>query len=134
MCEENGEPIANANVLVNQVAGAGIAPARVNAPELAKVVAARNEIPRKAFDDAIAHAGDDGFRAEPYLAQKAVADASELEPIVDRVLAANAGQVEAYRGGKTGLLGFFVGQVMKETNGGADARAVNALLREKLDA
>jgi aspartyl-tRNA(Asn)/glutamyl-tRNA(Gln) amidotransferase subunit B len=123
-----------ANVIVNNLVGAGVDPAHVNAAELAKLIAARDEIPRKAFDDAIAHAGDDGFRAEPYLAQKAVADTSELEPIVERVLAANAAQVEQYRGGKTGLLGFFVGQVMKETNGGADPRAVNELVRAKLGA
>jgi Asp-tRNA(Asn)/Glu-tRNA(Gln) amidotransferase B subunit len=40
--------------------------------------------------------------------------------------------VEAYRGGKEGLLGFFVGQVMKETHGKADPRVVNDLLRQKL--
>jgi aspartyl-tRNA(Asn)/glutamyl-tRNA(Gln) amidotransferase subunit B len=125
---------AAANVIANNLVGAGVDPARVNAPELAKLIAGRDEIPRKAFDEAIAHAGDDGFSAEPYLAQKAVADASELEPIVARVLEANAEQVEQYRSGKTGLLGFFVGQVMKETNGGADPRAVNELLRAKLGA
>ena len=48
------------------------------------------------------------------------------------ILAANPGQVEAYRGGKEGLLGFFVGQVMKETQGKANARVVNERLREKL--
>ena len=51
-----------------------------------------------------------------------------------RILAANPGQVAAYRGGKEGLLGFFVGQVMKETGGKANARAVNELVREKLQA
>ena len=66
--------------------------------------------------------------------RRRVADTSQLEPIVDEVLAQNAGQVEAYRGGKSGLLGFFVGQVMKGTNGQADARVVNELVREKLDA
>ena len=121
-----------ANVIANNLVGAHVDPSRVDAAELAKLIAARDEIPRKAFDDAIAHAGDAGFTAEPYVAQKAVADSSELEPIIERVLAANAAQVEQYRGGKTGLLGFFVGQVMKETNGGADARAVNELLRAKL--
>ena len=50
------------------------------------------------------------------------------------MLAANAGQVESYRAGKTGLLGFFVGQVMKATNGQAYARVVNELVRKKLEA
>jgi Asp-tRNA(Asn)/Glu-tRNA(Gln) amidotransferase B subunit len=108
--------------------------AQVSPVELAKLVRARDEIPRKTFDEAIARSGDDGFRADPYLEQKAVADASALEPVVDDVLAANPGQVEAYRGGKSGLLGFFVGQVMKATNGRADPRVVSDLLRARLDA
>jgi Asp-tRNA(Asn)/Glu-tRNA(Gln) amidotransferase B subunit len=51
---------------------------------------------------------------------------------VARILEANPGQVAAYRGGKEGLLGFFVGQVMKETGGKANARAVSELVRERL--
>jgi aspartyl-tRNA(Asn)/glutamyl-tRNA(Gln) amidotransferase subunit B len=102
--------------------------------ELAKLLAARREIPRETFLKAVAAAGDGGFRADEYLAEKVVADTSELEPIVDAILEANPGQVEAYRGGKEGLLGFFVGQVMKETGGKASPQAVNELLREKLKA
>ena len=48
------------------------------------------------------------------------------------MLAANANEVAAYRAGKQGLLGFFVGQVMRETQGKADARVVNELVRAKL--
>ena len=132
--DAGAEAIPAANVIANQLVGAGVDPDRVNPAELAKVVAAREEIPRKTFDEAIAHAGDNGFSADPYLEQKAVAETSELEPIVDEVLAANAANVEAYRAGKSGLLGFFVGQVMKATNGQADARAVNDLVRKKLEA
>jgi len=55
-----------------------------------------------------------------------------LEPLVERVLAESPGQVAAYKGGKEGLLGFFVGQVMKQTQGKADPKVVNELLREKL--
>ncbi len=132
--DAGAEAIPAANVIANQLVGAGVDPDRVNPAELAKLVAAREEIPRKTFDEAIAHAGDNGFSADPYLEQKAVAETSELEPIVDEVLAANAANVEAYRAGKSGLLGFFVGQVMKATNGQADARAVNDLVRKKLEA
>ncbi len=49
-----------------------------------------------------------GFTADEYLAQTAVSDTSELEPVIEAILAANPGQVEAYKGGKDGLLGFFV--------------------------
>jgi len=131
---EGADPTTAANVIANNLVGAAVDAGRVDPKELAKLIAARAEIPRKTFDEAIARSGDEGFSADPYLEQKAVAAASELEPIVDRVLEANPGQVAAYRGGKTGLLGFFVGQVMKETNGGADPRAVNELLRTKLGA
>jgi aspartyl-tRNA(Asn)/glutamyl-tRNA(Gln) amidotransferase subunit B len=75
-----------------------------------------------------------GFSADPPPAQEAVSDTASLEPIVDAILAANPAQVEQYRGGKDGLLGFFVGRVMKETKGQADARAVNELVRAKLSA
>jgi aspartyl-tRNA(Asn)/glutamyl-tRNA(Gln) amidotransferase subunit B len=121
-----------ANVLSNQFVAAGHDPDAVDAGELAKLVAARAEIPRASFDEALAHAADAGFTAEPYLAQKVVADLSELDPVIERIIAANPAQAEQYRGGKQGLLGFFVGQVMKETGGTADPRVVNERVRAKL--
>ncbi len=125
---------AVANVLMNQLAAAGVDPAAVDGNELGKLVEARERIPRKAFLEAVAASGDPGFAADRYLEETAVTDASALDPVIDAILAANPGQVEAYRGGKEGLLGFFVGQVMKETQGKADARVVNERLREKLSA
>jgi aspartyl-tRNA(Asn)/glutamyl-tRNA(Gln) amidotransferase subunit B len=123
-----------ANVLSNQFVAAGIAPDAVDAGELAKLVSARAEIPRAAFDEALAKVGDVGFTAAPYLEQKVVADASELDPIIERIIEANPGQAEQFRSGKEGLLGFFVGQVMKETGGKADPRVVNERVRTKLGA
>ena len=130
--EAGADPKEAANVLANQFVAAGVDPGAVDPAELAKLVAARAEIPRATFDEALGKVGEPGFSADPYLAQKAVSDVSELDPIVDRILAANPGQVEAYRGGKDGLLGFFVGQVMKETAGKADPRVVNERVRSKL--
>jgi aspartyl-tRNA(Asn)/glutamyl-tRNA(Gln) amidotransferase subunit B len=66
------------------------------------------------------------------LGMKQVSDAGELESIVDRVLAANPGQVASYRAGKAGLMGFFVGAVMRETKGQANPAVVNELLARKL--
>jgi aspartyl-tRNA(Asn)/glutamyl-tRNA(Gln) amidotransferase subunit B len=63
---------------------------------------------------------------------KQITSASDLGQVVDRVLAANPGQVEAFRAGKEGLIGFFVGQVMKETRGQANPKLVNELLKSKL--
>jgi aspartyl-tRNA(Asn)/glutamyl-tRNA(Gln) amidotransferase subunit B len=128
------DPKEAANVLANPFVATGIDPAHVDPRELAKLVAARSEIPRAAFDEALAKVGDDGFSADPYIAQKVVVDTSELDPVIDRIIDANPGQVEQYRGGKQGLLGFFVGQVMKETQGKADPRVVNERIRDKLSA
>jgi len=126
------DPKEAANVLANAFVAAGVDPDRADPAELAKLVAARSELRREAFDEAIARSGDEGFSAEPYLARRVLADVGALDPVIDEVLAANPGQAAAYRGGKEGLLGFFVGQVMKATGGGADPRVVNERLREKL--
>jgi aspartyl-tRNA(Asn)/glutamyl-tRNA(Gln) amidotransferase subunit B len=61
-----------------------------------------------------------------------VSDSGELGRVVGEVVAANPKAVEDYRGGKQQALGALVGQVMKATQGRADARLVNALLRERL--
>ncbi len=123
---------AVSNVLMNDFVATGVDPAAVNAQELAKVIGARATIPRATFAKALAESGDPEFKADAYLGEALVADTSELEPLVDRILADNPGQVAAYKGGKEGLLGYFVGQVMKETQGKADPKVVNDLLREKL--
>jgi aspartyl-tRNA(Asn)/glutamyl-tRNA(Gln) amidotransferase subunit B len=121
-----------ANVLMNQFAATGVDPTAVNADELAKLIDARDRIPRQAFTEALAASGDEGFSAESYLGDGQITEAGDLEPLVDQILAANPQQVESYRAGKEGLLGFFVGQVMKETEGRASPKLVNELLREKL--
>ncbi len=123
---------AASNVLMNDFVATGLDPAAVNGGELGKLIAARPTIPRDTFTRALAESADPEFRAETYLGDMLVADTAELEPLVERVLADNPGQVAAYKGGKEGLLGFFVGQVMKETEGKADPKIVNELLRKKL--
>ena len=125
---------AASNVLMNDFVATGLDPAAVNGAELAKLIGARATIPRETFTRALADSADPEFRAETYLGDTLVADTAELEPLVDRILADNPGQVAAYKGGKEGLLGFFVGQVMKETQGKADPKVVNDLLRGKLSA
>ena len=63
-----------------------------------------------------------------------VTDTAAIEDIVQEVLDENPSEVQAYRGGKTKLLGYFVGQVMKETRGKANPQLVNQILKEKLQA
>jgi len=64
---------------------------------------------------------------------KQVSDTGEIEAVVDRVIADNPGQVEQYRGGKTTVIGFFVGAVMRETGGQANPKVVNEVLTRKLN-
>ena len=64
---------------------------------------------------------------------KQMSGGDTIAPIVDEVIAANPRQVEQYQGGKTKLLGFFVGQVMKLTQGKANPQEVNALVKARLD-
>jgi glutaminyl-tRNA synthetase len=61
-----------------------------------------------------------------------VTDLSSLEPVVLRLIQENPDKVEAYRNGKTGLLSFFVGQVMRETGGKANPQLLQELIRNKL--
>jgi aspartyl-tRNA(Asn)/glutamyl-tRNA(Gln) amidotransferase subunit B len=127
-----GDRRAVANVLMNQFAASGVDPAAVNAEELGKLIEARNTIPRATFLQALAESGNGGFSADKYLAEAAITDTAELEPILERVLSANESQVASYKAGKEGVLGYLVGQVMKETQGKANPKVVNELLRERL--
>ncbi|MFM9904851.1 MAG: Asp-tRNA(Asn)/Glu-tRNA(Gln) amidotransferase subunit GatB [Pyrinomonadaceae bacterium] len=61
-----------------------------------------------------------------------VSDTGAIEKIVDEVIAANQPNVDAYRGGNEKLFGFFVGQVMKASQGKANPKVVNELLKQKL--
>ena len=63
---------------------------------------------------------------------KQMSDTGELEKIIDKIIADNPNQVAAYKGGKDKLFGFFVGQTMKATQGKANPKQVNELLKSKL--
>ncbi len=76
-----------------------------------------------------------GVMPEAYVKEKGlvqISDTSALEAAVDEVIAANPAEVEAYRGGKTKLISFFVGQIMRATKGKANPALVNELLAKKL--
>ncbi len=63
---------------------------------------------------------------------KQITDSGAIEKIVDEVIGNNPGQVEQFKAGKEKLMGFFVGQVMKATQGKANPKQVNELLRKRL--
>ena len=69
--------------------------------------------------------------AEEGLAQ--ISDPAALEPLIRQVIAANPKQLAQYREGKTGVFGYFVGQVMKATRGQANPALVNELLKRHLE-
>ena len=83
-----------------------------------------------AFWDKTASSVDD-YIEEQGLVQ--VTDTGSLEPIVEKIIQGNPKQVDQYRSGKTRVLSFFVGQVMKETGGKANPKQVNELVLSKLE-
>ncbi len=62
-----------------------------------------------------------------------ISDESAIKSLVDKVIENNPAQVQAYKNGKTNLMGFFVGQIMKETKGRANPQVINKLLSEALN-
>ena len=92
-------------------------------------------ISAKIVNDIFGDLFESGDMPKEYVKKKNLAqisDSSALEDIVEKVLAANPEEVTAYRGGKTKLMSFFVGQVMRETRGKANPALVNKLLSGKL--
>jgi len=81
---------------------------------------------------AMLETGDTAAVVVEQLGMKQIHDPDALRSVIGAVLAANAGEVEKYKAGKTNLMGHFVGQVMKETRGQANPGEVNRLLRELL--
>lgn len=77
--------------------------------------------------------GDEATAVVKRLGLQQISEAGELEALVEAVLSENPKEVERYRGGKTQLLRFFVGQVMKRSKGKANPRRTDEILRKKLE-
>jgi glutaminyl-tRNA synthetase len=90
-----------------------------------------NAIAKNVFAELLQHGGDPA-QIVASKGLKPLADADALLPIVQKVIANNPEKAVQIRAGKSGLLGFFVGQVMKETGGKANAQLVQTLLQERL--
>ena len=63
---------------------------------------------------------------------KQISNEDDIGELIERVIRKNPKQLEQYRNGKEKLFGFFVGQVMKTTQGSADPKVVNKILKDKL--
>jgi len=117
--------------------GISIAASPVSADHLAQLLqlidqgTISGKIAKTVFDD-MAQTGraPEAIVREKGLVQ--VSDTGAIEAAVDTVLAAHPEETAAYKTGKTKLMGFFVGQVMKETRGKANPKRVNDVLRERL--
>jgi aspartyl-tRNA(Asn)/glutamyl-tRNA(Gln) amidotransferase subunit B len=138
-----GDPKAAANWVMGDLMaalkqeGRQIAESPVDPERLGELVALirKGEISGKIAKDVFARMFASGEAAPVIIEReglKQISDTSALEQIVDRVLQENSKQVEQYKAGKTTVLGFLVGQVMKASRGQANPGVVNELLKGKL--
>jgi aspartyl-tRNA(Asn)/glutamyl-tRNA(Gln) amidotransferase subunit B len=136
-----GDARLAANWVTGDLAGAlqgrDISEAPVSAEKLGELVGliAKGELSGKLAKEVFAKMIDSGESAQVIIQREGlrqISDTDALGKIVDEVIAGNAKQVEQYKSGKTAVVGFLVGQVMKASKGQANPAAVNELLRGKL--
>jgi aspartyl-tRNA(Asn)/glutamyl-tRNA(Gln) amidotransferase subunit B len=117
--------------------GKGAAESLVTAEDLAELIVTveSGKINNNQAKEVFAEMFASGKPAPKVIEEKGfeqISDITAIEKIVDDVIAANGGNVSAYRGGNEKLFGFFVGQVMKASQGKANPKVVNDILRSKL--
>jgi aspartyl-tRNA(Asn)/glutamyl-tRNA(Gln) amidotransferase subunit B len=100
--------------------------------DLVESGAISSKILKDLYDKAFA-AGEDFPEVYDREKPQQITDVSALEKMIDEIIAASPKQVEQYRAGKTTMIGFFVGQVMKASKGQAKPELVNELLKKKLE-
>jgi len=137
----SGDPKTAANWVIGDLAGAlagrDISEAPVSAEGVGELVGliAKGEISGKLAKEIFAKMIETGDSARAIMDREGlrqISDAGALEKMVDEVIAGNPKQVEQYRAGKTAVIGYLVGQVMKVSKGQANPGAVNELLKGKL--
>jgi aspartyl-tRNA(Asn)/glutamyl-tRNA(Gln) amidotransferase subunit B len=139
----SGDPKMTANWVAGELAGAlngagkDITESPVSAASLGELVSLINKgelsgkLAKEIFPKMFA-TGDAPSVIMDREGLRQISDSSALEKIVDDVIAGNPKQVEQYRGGKTTVMGFLVGQVMKASRGQANPGTVNEILKKKL--
>lgn len=143
LARASGHPLPAANTLRTQLFAllndTGRAAGEVNVTVTAELIrlAADGVIGKAAARDLLDEfaLGTESPHLETLIEQrglKQISDTDAIEGIVEQVLAANPDQVEQYRAGKTKVIGFLVGQIMKASSGKANPAQVNELLRAKL--
>jgi aspartyl-tRNA(Asn)/glutamyl-tRNA(Gln) amidotransferase subunit B len=141
--ELGGEPKLAANMVMGDLAGLlnrdglEIGASRVGAKSLAALLVriVDKTISGKIAKDVFLAMWEQGQEADAIIAAQGlrqITDESAIEKAIDAVMAASPGQLADYRAGKDKLFGFFVGQVMKATQGKANPARLNELLKKKL--
>ena len=137
----SGDPRTAANWVTGDLMGAlkgrDISEAPVSAERLGELVSliAKGEISGKMAKEIFAKMVESGESARTIIDREGlrqISDTDALGKIVDEVIAGNPKQVEQYKSGKTAVVGYLVGQVMKASKGQANPAAVNELLKSKL--
>ncbi|MDQ3635392.1 MAG: Asp-tRNA(Asn)/Glu-tRNA(Gln) amidotransferase subunit GatB [Acidobacteriota bacterium] len=141
--KESGNPKASANWILVELmrelnnAGNTANDSPISPKNLAKLIKFidSGKISGKQAKDILVEMFNSGKTASEVVKEKGfeqISDVGEIEKFVDAVIGENTAQVEAFRGGNQNLLGFFVGQVMKASQGKANPKVVNEVLRKKL--
>jgi len=141
--KRSGNPRASANFILSELtrelnnSGTAIGDSPVTAESLAELIKILDSasISNTQAKEVLVEMFATGMPASTVISEKGfeqVSDTSVIEKIVDDVIAASEAQVAAYRGGNDKLFGFFVGQVMKASQGKANPKMVNEILRSKL--
>jgi aspartyl-tRNA(Asn)/glutamyl-tRNA(Gln) amidotransferase subunit B len=138
-----GQPKLAANWVMGELSGAlnrdnlEVAQSRIDADALAGLLTriVDNTISGKIAKEVFEAMWSEGASADAIIEAKGlkqITDTSAIEKAIDEVMAKNPGQLAEYRSGKDKLFGFFVGQVMKATQGKANPAQLNELLKRKL--
>ena len=135
--EVSGDPQSTANWITTELMGLPEAFDRITPEGTGTLVRKINEkeISGKMAKDIFAKMYDTRKSPQEIIESEGlrqISDTGALEKIVDEVISGNAKQVEQYKSGKTTVLGYLVGQVMKVSKGQANPAAVNELLKAKL--
>ncbi|MGH9648500.1 MAG: Asp-tRNA(Asn)/Glu-tRNA(Gln) amidotransferase subunit GatB, partial [Bryobacteraceae bacterium] len=141
VAKSSGDGRAAANWVMGDLAGylkgQPVTESPVSAENLGELISlvASGEVSGKMAHELFAQMVEPGESARVMVDRQGlrqISDAGELGRLAGEVIAANPKQVEQYKSGKTAVLGFLVGQVMKASKGQANPAAVNELLREQL--
>ncbi len=141
--KESGDPRVSANFILSELtrelnnSSRPVAESPVSATNLAELIKTlgTGAINNNQAKEVLVEMFSTGHTAEEVIKEKGleqISDASAIDKIVDEIIEKNQDQVTAYRGGNEKLFGFFVGQVMKASQGKANPKIVNDVLGKKL--